>query len=737
MYSAKQNFINVMKINTGVVYLFVVGFYSILGQVVILRELNVAFYGIELIYLLSFTFWMLGTAVGATLGRRSYIPTESNILSLLLLSSILLIADLVFIRGIRNLLGGVQGGYLNFSMQITGLIISLLPVGLLSGLSFQWTAKRFISEKGTLAKAYAIESAGGIAGGLSSTLFLNSGISNFLIALICNALCVLIVIYYSLRFRKSLVKYVSLFLLALIIFSFAFSHKLDLLLTSWNYSGLVESVDTPYYRVTITSSGDQINIFEDGALSYETQSVTAEEFIQLAALQTTDLDSVLVLGGGFEGIISELLKLPVKRIDYVEINKSLLSILKNSLPAELSNSLINKKVKIIFDDPRKFLQNQHHYDIILVGMPEPMSLQNNRYYTKQFFSQCFNSLNEKGILAFKIPSSENIWTRQLTERNSGIYNALKSSLKNVLVLPGVTNLFVASKSELTTDTKVLTDRFVQRNLETKLVSPQYINYIFTNDRFAEIQKLVSSSTIGANSDFQPVCFSYTISIWLSKFFPNLAFSENPLQLINKFGSSILFYIIFIFLIGMILIIKKSQSVKIIFLVFAAGFIGMILEVILILLYQNNNGILFRDIGLLLMAFMIGLTLGSFLIDKLFKILKNQIKTKVWIGRLLFIGFALLIILIYLGISYSLVSNLPIIFIAILLDGFFVSGIFAFTSLHKIEDQQKVISQLYCADLVGGCAGSLIASLILIPIQGYFYSLIFITFLAVYCLILNK
>jgi hypothetical protein len=61
-----------MKINTAVVYLFVVGLYSILGQVVILRELNVAFYGIELIYLLSFTFWMLGTAIGATLGRRSY-----------------------------------------------------------------------------------------------------------------------------------------------------------------------------------------------------------------------------------------------------------------------------------------------------------------------------------------------------------------------------------------------------------------------------------------------------------------------------------------------------------------------------------------------------------------------------------------------------------------------------------------------------------------------------------------
>jgi spermidine synthase len=723
-----------MKINTGVVYLFVVGFYSILGQVVILRELNVTFYGIELIYLLSFTFWMLGTAVGATLGRRSYIPTESNILSLLLLSSILLIADLVFIRGIRNILGGVPGGYLPFSLQISGLIIALLPIGLLAGLLFQWTAKKFVSENRTLAKAYAIESAGGIVGGLSSTLLLEAGISNFLITLICVALCLLAVIYFSFKFKMVLIKLVSFFLFFLIIISFVFSYKFDLLLTSWNYSGLVGSVDTPYNRVTITSFKEQVNVFEDGALSYETQGIAAEEFVQLATLQTTDLDNVLVLGGGFGGIIFELLKLPVKKIDYVEINKNLLSILTKSLPAGLSNSLKNNRVNIIYDDPRKFLKNDYHYNVILVAMPEPMSLQNNRYYTKQFFNQCFNSLNEKGVLAFKIPSSENIWTQQLTDRNSGIYEALKSSFKYVLVLPGVTNLFIASKSELTTNVNVLTERFKERSLETKLVSPQYINYIFTNDRFAEIQKLISHTTTNANSDFQPVCFSYTVSIWLSKFFPNLTFSENLLQSINKSGSIILILVVLIFLLGIILIMKKSQSAKRIFLVFLAGFIGMILEVILILLYQNTNGILFRDIGLLLMAFMVGLTLGSFLIDKFFTVVENQINTKVLIGRLLFIGLAILIMMIYLGITGDIVSSLPVIFIAILINGLFVSGIFAFVSLYKVEEQQKVISQLYSSDLIGGALGSLIASLIFIPVFGYFLSLIFIAVLSLYCLL---
>jgi spermidine synthase len=365
-------------------------------------------------------------------------------------------------------------------------------------------------------------------------------------------------------------------------------------------------------------------------------------------------------------------------------------------------------------------------------MPEPMSAQTNRFYTKEFFEQCANSLKKMGILAFKIPSSENIWTQQLTERNAGIYNAVKSSFKNVLVLPGVTNIFVASKSKLTTDTKLLINRFIERNLETRLVNPQYINYIFTNDRFIEVQKLISSRINSINSDLQPVCYSYTISIWLSKFFPDLAYSKNLLSTISKMRDSIPLYIIFIFILGMTIIIRRFVGVRRFALVFIAGFIGMILEIILILLYQNKNGVLFRDIGLLLMAFMAGLSLGSFIVDKLFMIVKNQIRSEIWLGRLLLIGFSFLVFIVYLSIKHDLMSDLSIISIALLVNGIFVSGIFAFASLYQITNQQIVVRKLYTADLIGGCLGSLLASLILIPIYGFFFSLILITILSVCC-----
>ena len=220
-----------------------------------------------------------------------------------------------------------------------------------------------------------------------------------------------------------------------------------------------------------------------------------------------------------------------------------------------------------------------------------------------------------------------------------------------------------------------------------------------------------------------MCYSYTISLWLTKFFPNLTFSESPLTTFPKPGKSILLFLIIILFIGIFLVLRKSVLIKRIVLVFAAGFIGMTIEIILILLYQNKNGILFRDIGLLIMAFMVGLSLGSYLINKIITIIKDRIKIQDWIGGLLFVGFSILILIVYFFIKVDFMNSLWIIFFILLLVGMFVSGIFAFASLYKVTNQQIVITQLYTADLIGGCLGSLVASLLLVPIYGFFFSLL--------------
>ena len=145
-------------------YLFAVGFVSILGQVVLLRELSVAFYGVELIYTLALGIWLFFSAVGTMIGRRVENPSTLQINIFFLTLSVSILVEVAFIRYARLLFSNITGSYLPLHEQIAVLCASLLPIGLILGLLFRLTAKIYIARQKSLAAAYAIESVGGLAG---------------------------------------------------------------------------------------------------------------------------------------------------------------------------------------------------------------------------------------------------------------------------------------------------------------------------------------------------------------------------------------------------------------------------------------------------------------------------------------------------------------------------------------------------------------------------------------------
>ena len=153
------------------------------------------------------------------------------------------------------------------------------------------------------------------------------------------------------------------------------------------------------------------------------------------------------------------------------------------------------------------------------------------------------------------------------------------------------------------------------------------------------------------------------------------------------------------------------------LVAVAGFMGIVLETILILFYQAKHGVLYQDIGILLMSFMAGLALGSMTINQWMVRLIHRRKPARWSGVVLLIGFGLLCLIITTTITLSASSGLFQASLLLAAVGLLVAGIFAYVSLYEIQDQKSVISSLYAADLIGGCAGSILAGLILIPVAG--------------------
>lgn len=703
--------------------LFTIGFISILSQVILLRELAVASFGVELVYILALGLWLLFTGTGALIGRRSSTVSLAHPVSLILLFTLLLPVEIVFTRSMRSFFGGVPGAFLPFHEQIIGISLALAPVCLILGASFTWTARFSASRGFNLAKAYAIESAGGVAGGICSTLFLAFKLSNLNAGILCGLAALVCVIQVSFRLDRKRVVIASAAGLVYIILLYN-GNALDLMMTRWNHPDLLVTRDTPYSRITVTSADEQMSVFENDALVFETGGTDAEEFTHLSAIQHPGPERMLLLGGGFEGVLSGLLEHKPKVLDYIELNRRGFSLVQGIMPGSARRAFEHDAVNIRFTDPRNWLmQDIGEYDLVMIGMPDPESGQTNRFYTEEFFRQVSACLAPGGVTAFKLRAAENKWTPQLTRRNASIYSTLTAVFADVVVLPGKTNIMVASNSRLSRDTMILKDRLVERNIQARLVSPRYVDYLYTNDRFAQIADLLDSLEAPVNLDSRPLCYQQTALMWLSRFYQPLAHAVIPDLHLKQFFSHPFSWVFFLVIIGIMLTARLTCTGNLILLVGVAALVGMVVESTLLLYYQAKSGALFQNIGILVTAFMGGLAAGAWILQRCIGRLSNSLRSFRILGMGLITGFAFLIIVISSRITELSLGGFTGVMIVLFMVGSFVAGIFAYASLSGNVKNKLRIRRLYASDMIGASIGAVAGSLILIPMIGLTSSLV--------------
>jgi len=313
------------------------------------------------------------------------------------------------------------------------------------------------------------------------------------------------------------------------------------------------------------------------------------------------------------------------------------------------------------------------------------------------------------VIAFSLQSSENFWTPQLRHRMVSIYRAAKSAFPEILFIPGSNNIVIGSRDHLTRDPSILAERLKTRNIHANLVSADYLRYVYTNDRFQEIARTLESENAPINTDARPICYQYTLMIWLSKFLPSAKFRDFSFQTLGGRGAIVW---VLVLIVPMLLLRKGPWFIRRAFLAGIAGCAGMVLETTLILHFQIKNGILFQDIGILLTSFMSGLALGAWAIAQIRQRLSKGL------GISLLFGFALLSAAIGMAINSGRNTGLMETLGMLAAAGFLVAGIFSFAGLHEASDQRKAIAPLYSADLIGGCLGSILTSLALAPIMGF-------------------
>ncbi len=678
------------------------GLTSIVTQIILLREFMSVFYGNELVIGIILANWMLITGFGAFLGKN--INKVNNKPKLIIISQILLgiipfitVFSIYFLRNIVFTVGSmisiIQIFYTSFAF--------LLPFCLISGFSFTLLTC-FISDNyktNLISKIYSLESLGSITGGLIFNIFLIfyfKTFSSLLLIMIINfVIAFLLSLKYKIKFTRYIIILVSAFF---IIISFRFN--LDYLTKSYLYINqkLIFQKDTPYGNLAITSQGEQKNFYENNVLLFSTNDIIKiEEDAHYAMLQHKNPKSILLISGGISGIIKEILKYDVTNIDYVEIDKWITKTGK-----KYDSSLKNKKVNVINKDARLYIKNTHKkYDVAIINLPEPTTAQINRFYTNEFFNELKKILNKNAVISIGLMSTANYISDEARQINSVLYKTLQQSFKNIIIIPGQRNYFIASDKKL--------DLNIAKLIEKKNIDNEYVNQYYIDDNLLKqrsdyiLNNL--SQNVAINKDFTPVSYYNQLLYWLSYF---------------KSNFKILAAIILLFL---IIIIARLNIINL--GLFSAGFAGSSIEIILLISFQIIYGYVFQMTGIIITIFMLGLAIGSFYTHKFLHKASIINYTKI----LFIIGlYSLLLPIILLMLkSYNLNPIFThIIFGILTLIISTLTGIeFSLASKIQTGNTALITAKIYSADLLGSAIGALIVTTYMIPLWGIVKVSIFI------------
>jgi len=680
--------------NTLRISLFTLGFSSLATQVFLIRECFSVLNGNELIIGIVMANWMLLTGAGAYAGKffgrmKGKIPFLLFLQFLFSLLPMMMLLKLDLWKAVSIPSGSVPG----LIPVIRSMFLFQLPFCLLNGFLFVAYVHELsrITGKNASSGSYAIESVGGMFAGLLVNIFILkfSGMyAGLHILLVINLIvCMLFSISCGIRPQRIIMIPVCLIFMVLPFFA-----DLDAYTSKLFYPGqhLIFHKNTPYGKLDVTMNAHQLNYFENGLLLFSSSNeIMNEESVHFAMIQHPGPKNILLVSGGISGTISEILKYHPILIDYVELDPGLIR-----LGRRYSRILDDERIHVIPGDARRFIrQTREKYDVVLVNLPEPSTLLINRFYSCEFFLDLKRVLTPGAVICESMPSTSDYVSKTAAQTNSTLVNTMKSSFRNVLILPGQRNYFLASDSSLSPEIAAL---IAARGLTNRYVNSYYLDENSLKERSEYIHSHLDKSA-GVNSDLRPIAFFQQLRYWTSMFEWNMVASG----------------IVILVLLFLVIFSLNPISLGL----FTGGFTASSLELLIILSFQVIYGYVFLATGIIIALFMAGIALGAFCFNRLFLSPSEKKYIHIQISLALFsLGFPFIILALTLsGIPVIMVQ---VVFLLLTLILSFITGLeFSMASAIGRKDFTLNISSNYSADLFGSAAGAIVTTLLLLPFLG--------------------
>ncbi|MFH0888424.1 MAG: fused MFS/spermidine synthase [Planctomycetota bacterium] len=759
------------------------GFIAIIAQTLCFRELMVIFFGNELCLGIIFTAWLLGITLGAFLASfiADKIKSSASLLTALLLLIVFILPfQVYFIRLIRLIINIPIGQHIPFFETVYMSFITVMPFSIIIGIAFPVACKIYALLKGKIADTasqiswvYIWEAIGSLIGGVLFTFYLVEHYSVFEIILASNfiSLTIAFLVYSVTSARKTISLIIFLILVAsnlIITLKFTASIENQSILKRWQSlagenMALVKSTDSKYANIAIGSLNEQYSLFENG--KYVSSFPDDYTYVPLAHLFLTQHPQprdILLIGGGIEGLIKEMLNYPLKNLHYVQLDPKIIEIESEYLPSDDMKLLrADKRLQIHYIDGKLFIKTHPaKFDIIIINLPDPSTAIINRFYTIDFFKEAKLHLNKGGVIITRVSSAVNYFSETVGNYTGSVYDTLTSVFKYVLVTPGTDAYFFASDEPdtVTFNISTLDRRYRSIDIESKyFISPASFEMMLREwDIKFTRQALLKQRKHYFNTDLHPITYFFNLILW-DKITRKNSSAKTFIQIL----SGIRFHWIIILLLVLFIVrlihlkitqsrwaiqetttgsrqflsgpaqtsLQKSNSLISIFII---GLSGLSLELISIIIFQNVYGYLYQYIGFMVALFMAGLAVGGYLSNIYIKQKRPDL-----FRAMIIIHFVIFMIPIF--ISYpALACKGWVIFILIVFIGMITGMAYPVISriyLKSGAETGKTAGLIDSFDHLGACLGAMLIGVFFIPIFGINNTCMFIALINLLVIIL--
>ncbi|MEN8203535.1 MAG: hypothetical protein ABFS28_13140 [Bacteroidota bacterium] len=668
------------------------GYVSILSQLVLLREFIKTLHGNELVIGIFLSLWMILTSAGAWAGTRykRQVSLHSLLKLLLILgSSPLLVYVLLILIDRFVFLPGFEPGILT-SMVYIILLISMFTLS--SGFLFSYLTKS-LKTSAPDAKNYLFESLGSLLGGVLFGLVLIVAFNNIQVIsflLLTSFLTVILGFGYPSRLTKKLI----LILPVASLFTFFSYSSSRNALEGLRYKNelVLESRDTPFGNITLTERDGQISAFMDrNPVMYTEDIARSEECIHFPALQHHAPSSFLLMGGGLSGCIAEVHKYEPEIFDYCDADPWTYRLSKKHI-TDTSEGNFN----FIPMDGRRWLNksDSSKYDVIISAAPDPYTIGWNRFFTLEFFKLAKNHLAPGGVFSMQLSAGGNYVNKEGIRLLSIAYQTLNECFNNVTLVPGDISYFLASDQPLSLDFPSLLGK---HQIQTTYVHPDF---------FDPVQLSFDSDMLLERLD--PESAGINLDMWPRLFFSSLYSLESRMGSHALLASGIIAVVLFFLL----FFLFPPQHTG----MYITGFTGAGIQILIIFVLQSLYGFAYMVAPLMITLFMAGIVLGV-RVWKLFWISPSQLKITALLWIMALLDAALVVLLKH---NQLLAGPLPghiLLGILNLIPGMIVGSVYGMSVQLSETDVNINSGRLYSADLAGAALGSFIPVVFILPLIG--------------------